>query len=99
MMTYSVKNEITHHEFTILFDDIAMAQMKVSDLFTLADIKYFSHDVFEAASKNVIEVNEITEVSDSQLQINITGINDFTTSEIREIIEDSFYRAEPINNK
>ena len=41
------------------------------------------------------EVNEIVQLNDNQLKIIVTGINDYSNSEIRDIMYDAFV----VNNK
>lgn len=41
------------------------------------------------------EVNEIVSLNDNQLRIIVTGLNDYSNSEIRDILYESFV----INNK
>lgn len=44
-----------------------------------------------------IEINQIKEIDDSKMEIIISGINNYSTSEIREIIENAFSQTKPEN--
>lgn len=45
--------------------------------------------------KDPIEVNEVQELPGGKMKIIITGIADYSTSEIRDIIEETFANTKP----
>ena len=49
--------------------------------------------------KTEIEVIKIYEPIKDEITLSILSISDYTTSEIREIIQDAFEKAEPPENK
>ena len=45
--------------------------------------------------KDPIEVNEVQELPDGKMKIIISGILDYSTSEIRDVIEKAFANTKP----